>query len=87
MHALMFTVKIKDVEQAQQFLKERIVPGVSQAPGFVRGAWANIGGDRGRSMILFESEEAAKAVAEQDMPIPEAVEIESVEIGEVVAEA
>jgi hypothetical protein len=88
MHAVMFRVSIHQQEEAEKFLKEQIVPGVSQAPGFVAGHWVNIGGDQGQSMIVFESEEAARAVADNvNAPPDDVVTIERVEVGEVVAQA
>ena len=88
MHAVMFRVSIHQQEEAERFLKEQIVPGVSQAPGFVGGYWTNVGGDHGQSMIVFDSEEAARAVADNiDPPPNDIVTIERVEVGEVVAQA
>ena len=88
MHAVMFRVAIHDREQAEAFLKENLVPGISQAPGFIAGYWTNIEGDRGASMVVFESEEAARQAVEQgDRPPEEVVAVESVEVGEVVAHA
>jgi hypothetical protein len=88
MHAVMFRVSIHQQEEAEKFLKEQIVPGVSQAPGFVAGHWVNIGGDQGQSLIVFESEEAARAVADNvTAPPADVVTIERVEVGEVVAHA
>ena len=76
------------MENAERFLREQVIPRVSQAPGFVAGYWANIGGDRGASMTLYESEEAAKQAVEQLAPPPgEVVTIESMEVGEVVEQA
>jgi hypothetical protein len=37
MHAVVVTVSISDHETAERHLKEEVVPGVSQAPGFVTG--------------------------------------------------
>lgn len=86
MHALVFDVTIKDRTQGEQFLKERIVPGVQQLPGFVAGYWVNRGGDQGVSLVLFDSEEAARSAMESGpRPPEEAVRIDSVELGEVVA--
>ncbi len=88
MHAVMFRVTIHDRERAEGFLKEHLVPGISQAPGFVAGYWTNVGENQGASMVVFESEEAAKQAANVDTPPPEdAVTIESIEVGEVVASA
>jgi hypothetical protein len=88
MHAVMFRVSIHQREEAEKFLKEQIVPGVSQAPGFVTGHWVSIDGTQGQSMIVFESEEAARAVADNvNAPPTDVVTIERVEVGEVVAQA
>jgi hypothetical protein len=88
MHAVVFRVTIKDREKGMSFLNDQIVPGVSQAPGFVAGYWVNIGEDQGTSVIVFESEDAAKQAMEQGGPPPEdAVTVESMDIGEVVAHA
>jgi hypothetical protein len=87
MHAVIFKVTIHNREEAEKILKEQIVPGVSQAPGFITGHWVNAGEDRGQSMIIFESEEAARQMAEGERPMSDAVTVESVEVAEVVAHA
>ena len=69
-------------------LHEQIVPRVKDAPGLVHAYWARSDEGRGGSMIVFESEDAAKAVAEQIQqgpPNPDAVTMDSVEVREVVA--
>jgi hypothetical protein len=44
-----------------QKLRERIVPSVSKAPGFVRGAWGReADGDRSVSFIVFDDERSAR---------------------------
>jgi len=90
MHAVVVSVTIKDQEAAQAMLSEQVVPRVKDAPGLVNAYWARSDdGGRGGSMIVFESEEAARAVAEQLQSGPpansDAVTIESVEVREVVA--
>jgi heme-degrading monooxygenase HmoA len=90
MHAAVFRVNIKDREKAETFLKDQIVPNVAKAPGFVAGHWVNIGGNQGASIVAFESEDAAKQWAQsaQDAAPPaDVATLESVEIGEVVAQA
>jgi hypothetical protein len=88
MHAVVTRVKIADREKAEGFLTEQLIPAVSQAPGFVTGHWANMGGDRGASMTVYESEEAAKQAMDQfDPPPADVVTIESMEVGEVVGQA
>lgn len=88
MHAVVTTVKIADRDKAEGFLREQVIPRVSQAAGFVAGYWTNIGGDRGASMAVYESEEAAKQALEQFAAPPgEVITIESVEVAEVVGHA
>ena len=88
MYAVVVDVSINDVEQAQQTLRERIVPMVSQAPGFVSGFWMEAGEGKGHSVAVFESEEAANRVAEQARSGgPSPVTIDSVAVREVVAHA
>ena len=59
MHAVVVRVTIKDEDAATKLLNEQVVPRVSQAPGFKTGYWTRKN-DNGLSMIIFESEEAAK---------------------------
>ena len=88
MHAVVTTVRIADREKVEGFLREQVIPAVSQAAGFVTGHWANIGGDRGASMTVYESDEAAKQAVEGFVAPPsDVVTIERMEVGEVVAHA
>ena len=91
MHAVIVSVSIDDGEGATTHLRNEIVPRVKQAPGFVAGYWVRIDGDdgsQGRGTIVFESEDAAKAVAEQIHGDPgESVTLHSVDVGEVVESA
>jgi hypothetical protein len=87
MHAVVIRVTLKDVEGAQDQLRNEVVPQVSQAPGFVNGYWTRKG-ETGLSMILFESEEAANSASERiPSTVPDSVELEDVEVREVVANA
>jgi len=89
MHAVLVKVSISDVEGAKKELRETVVPRVSQLPGFVAGYWTRSDdGSNGRSMIVFESEEAARAAAGRiGENVPEGVTFESAEVREVVANA
>jgi hypothetical protein len=89
MHALVVRVSISDVESAQKGLEEVVVPRVKQAPGFVAGYWTRSGdGSNGQSMMVFESEDAARAVADRlHTDVPQGVTIEGTEVREVVANA
>ena len=90
MHAVVVTVSISedaDVQEVTKHLRENIVPTVSQRPGFVAGYWVRLeGGNQGRSVIVFESEDAARGVKENLQPAP-GVTFDSVDVGEVVANA
>jgi hypothetical protein len=88
-HAVVVKLTIDDVGRDDQLLEEQVVPRASGAPGFVAGYWTR-SGDSGLSMVVYESEEAARAVADQiqSMGLPDdAVTVEGVEVREVVASA
>ena len=87
MHAVVVRVNIDDSEAATARLREEVVPRVSQAPGFVAGYWTRKD-NTGLSMLVFESEDAARAVAER-IPgsVPDGVTFESAEVREVAANA
>jgi hypothetical protein len=89
MHAVVVRVSISDVETAQKGLEGVVVPRVKQAPGFVAGYWTrSADGSNGQSMMVFESEDAAQAVADRlHTDVPEGVTIEGTEVREVVASA
>jgi hypothetical protein len=90
MHAIVVKSTLHDFEQGRNFLRQEGVPRAKQAPGFVSGHWVRLGPNSGTGMLVFESEEAAQAAAEQlskNAPPADAVTIDSVEIGEVVEHA
>jgi hypothetical protein len=69
-------------------LQQDVVPGVSQAPGFRNGYWTSKE-NSGLAMVIFDSEESARANAER-VPemVPEGVvTLEGVEVREVDASA
>lgn len=87
MHAVVVKVTINDSEAADNNLRERVVPGVSQAPGFVAGYWTRKD-NTGLSMVIFDSADAATRASEQvPSMIPDAVTLENVEVREVVTHA
>ena len=89
MYALVVRLAISDPENARKTLHETVVPTVSQAPGFIAGYWTwSSDQSNGQTMIVFESDDAARAFAER-VPgfIPEGVTLESTEVREVVASA
>ena len=91
MHAVVVKVSVQDGPVATKYLRETVVPGVSQAPGFVAGYWVRLeGGDEGNSVVVFESEDAARAAAGQvreSVSSNPGVTLKDVSVGEVVANA
>ena len=93
MHAVFGQVKVDTTreEDARKLLAEIVVPMSKGLPGFKGGHWTReVGGDAGHSMLLFDSEENARAGAAriQEGPPPGApVSFVSVAVCEVVAEA
>jgi heme-degrading monooxygenase HmoA len=90
MHAIVVRVNIGDAEIAEKGLTEQVVPRVKNAPGFVAGYWSRSDdGSNGLSMIVFESEDAARAAEQQIRGgvMPETVTIESTEVRKIVANA
>jgi hypothetical protein len=87
MHAVVVTVTISDREAAESHLREQVVPGVSQAPGFVAGYWTRKD-DSGLAMAIFESEDAAQAMSDRvPSMVPDVVTLKDVHVREVVAHA
>ena len=89
MHAVVVNVTINDFEGGRQMLEEEVVPRVKQAPGFVAGYWTRAEDNSGLSMMVFESEEAARGAADfiRSQPGSDAVTLDNVAVREVVASA
>ena len=68
MHAVPIEVDTSgqtDPEAGLKYLREQIVPGVSQAPGFKAGYWLRALEDaRGTSLVLFDTEANAEAASQ-----------------------
>ena len=88
MHAVVVRVKVSNREGATQRLREEVVPQVSSAPGFQAGYWTGAEDESGLSMVIFDSEDNARAAADRvPSTIPDDVTLEGVEVREVVASA
>lgn len=88
MYAVVFHVDIKQGWEgnADQEL-DQVVGLVTSVPGFVRGTWTT-DGTTGLSFILFESEDAARGIADNASIPPDApVTLRSVDVYEVVRDA
>jgi hypothetical protein len=87
MHAIVLNVTVHDRDAGTRALRKDVVPRMSQARGFVAGYWMGMPGGKGLSVIVFDSQEAARTVAEQMQPPGDFVTFDSLEVGEVVANA
>ncbi|MEZ4503453.1 MAG: hypothetical protein R3C39_12570 [Dehalococcoidia bacterium] len=89
MYAVIGTAKLDPARagEARQLAKN-ILAKASEAPAFVSGTFArSADGSAGRSIIVFESEEAARALAERApamIPADGPTEVNSLEVFEVV---
>lgn len=88
MHAIVFEVDMKDgweatVDEELDFITRSL----REVPGFVRGTWTT-DGSVGVSLVLFESEDAARAIADNaSMPPESGAALRSARVLEVVREA
>jgi hypothetical protein len=94
MHALVVRVTIHNEDRTREVLNSEVVPGVSGAPGFKTGYWTwstGGGGLNGLSMIIFDSEENARAAGDRISAIAadarDDVTLDGTEVREVVASA
>jgi hypothetical protein len=87
MHAVVIPVTFNDSTAARAEL-DQLVPQVSGIPGFVAGYWVALSQDQGTAMVVFDSEDSAKALAAQAQAAPAgAVTPGRIEVGEVLAHA
>ena len=63
MHAVVVTVTLSGQAEPPTALREQVVPRVAQLPGFVAGYWTRKD-NSGLSMVVFESEENARAASD-----------------------
>jgi quinol monooxygenase YgiN len=92
MYGLVVRVKIDPArgEEAAQMLKTQVVPMSRERAGFTGGYWLRSDdGTRGMSIELYESEAAARAIADSAAQAPSgaAVTLEGFEVFEVMATA
>jgi hypothetical protein len=88
MHAVLFQVDMKEGREDDTMPElEQLIGFVKTVPGFVRGTWTT-DGKSGVSMVVMESEEAAREMAANASVPPEAaVTFRSADVLEVVGEA
>jgi hypothetical protein len=94
MHALVVRVTIHNEDRTREVLNSQVVPGLSGAPGFEKGYWTwstGGGGLNGLSMVIYDSEENARAAGERIKAVAadaaDDVTLDGIEVREVVASA
>ena len=90
MHAVVTAVTINNEDAGSARLRDEIVPQISSIPGFVAGYWVRLSGNKVVSIVAFESEDAAQGMVNMIRERPAAddsVSLDSIEAGEVVANA
>jgi hypothetical protein len=87
MYAVVIPVTFNDYSAATAEL-DGLVPQVSGMPGFVAGYWLSMSKQEGTALIVFDSEDQARALATvvKGTP-PGAVTSGTIEVGEVMAHA
>jgi hypothetical protein len=86
MYAALANVSISDYEKARRMLHDDILPTVADIPGFISGYWLAPVDGKGVEVLIFETEDEARAMAAQMPPgrqVNEFVTVESVEVREV----
>lgn len=91
MHALFVTAHIdegRNEEEGLSFLESEVLPQLKQFPGVVSGYWLATKDSESLAVVLFDSEDAAKQMAEvglpQAPPAPGAT-LGAIEVREVIA--
>ena len=87
MHAVVLNVTVTDADAATAAVRDQVVPQVSGTAGFVTGYWIRLDRGRGTAVVVFESEDAARSAAAEAQPPGDLMTFNSVEVGEVIANA
>jgi len=91
----MFAVVVREAGDAAQIdgsgsmVSANVAPRVWEAPGFVSALWMSDGAGRTLNVLVFGSEEAARAALEaaRTAPRPPFMRVESVDVFSVLASA
>jgi hypothetical protein len=89
----MFAVVVRESGESEmingsgQHLEKNVLPRTRQAPGFVSGIWMTDGAGGTLNVLVFETEDAARAALGpvRNAPRPERMRLENVDLYEVLA--
>jgi hypothetical protein len=91
MHALFVTAHIepgRNEEEGVKFLQSDVLPQLKQFPGVVGGYWLATKDSESLAVVLFESEDAARQMADVGLPQappPPGATLGDIEVREVIA--
>ena len=86
MYAAMATVSISDYEHAKRLLHDDVLPTITDIAGFVSGHWFAPVDGTALEILIFETEDEARAMASQlpaGRQVNEFVTVQAVEVREV----
>jgi hypothetical protein len=92
MHALLVTAHIepgRGEEEGLDYLRTSVLPQLKQLPGLLSGYWLATKDGESLSVLLFETEEAAREMADVGLPNappPPGATLGTIEVREVVAQ-
>jgi hypothetical protein len=86
-YAVITSVTVHDEAAALDALHSRVVPMVSGLPGFVSGVWLGAADGAASSVLIFDSEVGARAVADRMHAASEATGLLSVQVRPVLSRA
>ncbi len=88
-HAVVLQVKLLDgnEEEADQMLKELVVPNAKSQSGFEKGIWMRSAENAGLGVVVFDTAANAEAAVKALQPPPGGPELISSTVYEVGAEA
>jgi hypothetical protein len=88
-HAVVLQVKLAGGtdEDAQQMLRELVVPNAKAQPGFEKGIWMRSAENAGLGVVVFDTAENAEAAVSALKPPPGGPELISSTVYEVGAQA
>jgi hypothetical protein len=89
MHALVLHARVDPGrhDHIRRALETEVIPQVQHVPGFVAAWWLATPSGEGPSILVFESEAAVRAVADEVEAGIEGVELIRVEVAEVLGHA
>ncbi|MGI9624673.1 MAG: hypothetical protein ACR2PK_17710 [Acidimicrobiales bacterium] len=83
-------IDVSRADEAVAIVNNGLIPGLSQAPGFVSATFARSAEGIGHSMVVFDNEEAARTVAAtaaDRVPADGPIKLISLEVCEVTGKA